>query len=167
MKKQIHTIRDFLIPIIDFFYPPFSRIMDKLTFRYAACGGANMLLGLAVYYVGYTYIFEKENFDFGFFAFKPHIAALFLSFIVSFIVGFFLMKFVVFTESNLKGRVQMFRYFLAFIFNLMLNYILLKVLVERLHLKVMFSQILTTVVVVVTSYLIQRNFSFKIEKEDV
>ncbi len=137
--------------------------MPVQTFRYAACGGANTVLGLFIYYIGYQYLFARENFDFGFFAFKPHIAALFLSCAVSFIVGFLLNKFVVFTGSNLRGRIQLFRYFLSFAFNLVLNYLLLKMLVEWLHWDALLSQFLTTALVVTVSYLSQKHFSFKVK----
>ena len=137
--------------------------MPVETFRYAACGGCNTLLGLLTYYIGYQFIFVRKNFDLGFFAFKPHVAALFLSFVVSFIVGFLLNKYVVFTGSSLRGRIQLFRYFLAFSFNLILNYLLLKLLVEIFHLDALLSQLLTTIVVISISYLSQKYFSFKVK----
>ena len=40
--------------VLDFFYPPFQKIMPIQTFRYAACGGMNTLLGLAVYFTGFN-----------------------------------------------------------------------------------------------------------------
>jgi putative flippase GtrA len=150
-----------LTSLIDFFYPPFRRWMTIETFRYASCGSANTLLGLFIYYLGYHFIFNKEVFNFGLLAFKPHNAALFLSFIVSFLVGFLLNRYVVFTGSNLRGRIQLFRYFLSFLFNLTLNYFLLKILVEYLGWDAFLSQLLTTIVVITFSYLSQKHFSFK------
>jgi len=153
-----------LTGILDFFYPPFRNLMPIQTFRYAACGGGNTLLGLAVYFVGYQYIFAKENFDFGFFAFKPHIAALFLSFCVSFVVGFLLNKYVVFTGSNLRGRIQLFRYFITFSINLVINYLLLKLFVEIFLWPVLLSQLITTTVIITVSYLSQKHFTFRVKK---
>lgn len=139
--------------------------MPVQTFRYAVCGGSNTVLGLLIYFISYQYIFEKQNFDFGFFAFKPHIAALFVSFCINFVVGFILMKFVVFTTSNLKGRIQLFRYLLSFSINLVLNYLLLKLLVEQLHMNALLSQFITTCIVVTLSYISQKHFSFKTRAE--
>ena len=153
-----------LITFIDLFYPPFRKFMPERTFRYAVCGGSNTVLGLMVYFISYQYILKKENLNLGFFAFKPHIAALFISFCISFVVGFLLMKFVVFVDSNLKGRIQLFRYFLAFSFNLVLNYGLLKLFVEVLHMPVLVSQFITTCIVVSISYLSQKHFSFKVNQ---
>ena len=137
--------------------------MPEQTFRYAVCGGANTVLGLLIYFISYQYVLKKENLDLGFFAFKPHIAALFISFCINFVVGFILMKFVVFVDSNLRGRIQLVRYFLSFAFNLVLNYLLLKLFVELLFMNALLSQLITTIVVVTISYLSQKHFSFKVK----
>jgi putative flippase GtrA len=135
--------------------------MNLQTFRYAASGGGNVALGFLVYYISFRYIFHEKNFDIGFFAFKAHVAALIVSFIVTFPVGFFMSKYVVFSDSNMKGRIQLFRYFMICMFNLALNYILLKIFVERMHIYPVLAQIFTIGIVVVFSYIAQRNFSFK------
>ena len=138
--------------------------MPEQTFRYAVCGGGNTVLGLLIYFISYQYILKQENLDLGFFAFKPHIAALFISFCINFVVGFLLMKFVVFVDSNLKGRIQLLRYFLSFAFNLVLNYGLLKLFVEVLHMNALLSQLITTCIVVTISYLSQKHFTFKVKE---
>lgn len=155
--------KDKIIRFIDFFYPPFRKFMPEQTFRYAACGGANTVLGLAIYFVFYQFVFKGEDFDFGFYAFKPHIAALFVSFCINFIVGFLLMKYVVFVDSNLRGRIQLLRYFLSFAFNLVINYGLLKLFVEVLGMNALLSQLITTCIVILISYLSQKHFTFKVK----
>ena len=70
-------------------------------------------------------------------------------------------KYVVFNDSKMKGRIQLFRYFMICMFNLALNYILLKILVERAHIYPVLAQVLTTSIVILFSYLAQRHFSFK------
>ncbi len=135
--------------------------MNIQTFRYAAAGGSNTLLGLLIYYVSYKHIFFENIFDIGFFAFKGHIAALIASFCVTFPVGFFLAKYVVFSDSRMKGRIQLFRYLMVCLFNLALNYILLKILVEQFFIYPVIAQIITIIIVVVFSYIAQRNYSFK------
>lgn len=140
--------------------------MSLQTFRYAASGGGNTLLGLLVYYISYKFIFSEKNFHFGFYAFKGHIAALILSFCVTFPVGFFMSKYVVFSDSNMRGRIQLFRYLMICLFNLALNYILLKILVEKFHVYPVIAQVITICIVVVFSYVAQRNFSFKITADN-
>jgi len=135
--------------------------MPLQTFRYAVSGAGNTFLGLLSYYVTYKFILQGQDFHFGFYALKSHVAALAVSFVVSFLVGFFLMKYVVFDDSRIRGRVQLFRYLLVCVFNLTINFVLLKILVEVWGVYPVFAQIGTTVVVVLVSYLAQRHFSFK------
>ena len=161
MRRHIHSARDFILPIIDFFYPPFRKLMNIQTFRYAASGGGNTLLGLLIYFIGFKYIFAEKTFHFGIYAFKGHIAALMLSFAITFPVGFFMSKYVVFSDSNMKGRVQLFRYLMICLFNLALNYLLLKIFVEQLHIYPVLAQVLTICIVVLFSYVAQRNYSFR------
>ena len=136
--------------------------MPEKTFRYAVCGSSNTLLGFLIYSISYTFIFKGRVVDLGFYAFKPHIASLIVSFLVNFPVGFILMKFVVFVDSNIRGRVQLFRYFFVFVSNLFLNYVLLKVLVEYLYMNAIVAQVISTAIVIFTSYILQRHFTFKV-----
>lgn len=166
MKRHIYSARDFILPVIDFFYPPFRGLMNLQTFRYAASGGGNTLLGFLVYFISYRFILQEQQLNFGFYAFKPHVAALFIAFCITFPIGFFMSKYVVFHDSQMKGRIQLFRYFMIWLFNLALNYILLKILVERSHIYPVLAQVLTTCIVIFVSYLAQRHFSFKANTVD-
>lgn len=157
-------VKKHLTAFIDFFHPLFSRWMDIITYRYAVCGSVNTLSGLFIYYIGYHFIFNRTNLELGFYALKPHIAALFISGTFTFCFGFILNKFVVFVESNIKGRVQLFRYFLSFVFNLGLNYCMLKLLVDLLNFEAFISQLVTTAVIIAVSYITQKYFTFKISK---
>lgn len=156
-------MRKKIISFIDFFYPVFKRVMPEQTFRYAVCGGTNTLLGLLIYYVGFFYIFDKENFDAGIIVFKPHNASLFLAGGISFTVGFILNKFLVFSDSYLRGRIQLFRYFLSFILNMVINYFLLNLFIEYLHIEAFLSQIIATIIVIIISFFTQKKFTFKTE----
>jgi putative flippase GtrA len=155
-----------LTNLLDVFYPPFRKIMPIQTFRYAACGGANTLLGLAVYFVCLRYIFAHENFDAGFMIIKPENASLIVSSFVTFIVGFLLNKYVVFTSSFLRGRVQFIRYLMSFAFNFFLNYLLLNLFVQKLHAEKFLAQVISIAIVISFSYFTQKHFTFKEEKKD-
>lgn len=161
MKEVSAQVARVLLRIIDYFYPPFNRILSLQRFRYAASGGANAVLGFLVYSYCYTFVFKGQPWVLSFYAFKPHSVSLLFSFCVTFPVGFFMSKFVVFSDSDMSGHVQLFRYLMVCLFNLVLNYLLLKLLVERFNLFPVLAQVLTVVVVVAFSYLAQRNFSFK------
>ncbi len=150
-----------LTNLIDIFYPPFKRIMPLQTFRYAACGGGNMILGLVLYYIFFNFVFFKQYVNALIVVLEPHNAALFLSGICTFCIGFLLNKFVVFTASNIQGRVQLFRYFLSFSTNLVLDYFLLKLFILVWHWDAFFAQIIATTILVTWSYITQKHFSFK------
>jgi putative flippase GtrA len=147
--------------ILDFFYPLFSKIFDKTTFRYAACGGTNTVFDILLFFVSYNYILHKQNFVLSSIVMTPHIGAFLLAFLVSFPTGFLLMRFVVFQESALKGRVQFFRYFITVTISLTLNYFFLKLFVEKFHIFPTIAKIITTFIVIGFSYVSQKNFSFK------
>lgn len=166
MRKHIHNARDLVLPLIDFFYPPFKKLMGLQTYRYAASGGMNTAVGFVVFYISFKFLFREHPVDIGFMAFEAHSAALVVSFCISFPLGFFLMKYVVFSDSNMKGKVQLIRYFLLYVFNLGFNYLLLRVFVETLKIYPVFAQILTTAIIILFSYIAQRNFTFRIRNQE-
>lgn len=157
-------MRDTIFALIDFFYPPFRKIMPLQTFRYAACGGGNMVLGFLIFTGVFHFIVKQKEIDFGFIAFKSYSFALFCSSSVVFIVGFLLNKYVVFTASNLRGRIQLFRYFLASISSLCINYVVLNGLVIYVYLHPVFAQIIATAIVVSISFFMQQYFTFKVKE---
>lgn len=150
--------------IIDFFHRPFSRWIDQQTFRYLACGGSNTVLDILIYFISYHFILGKQPLDLGVVTISPHIAAFMMSFSISFPLGFALSKYVVFTESNLRGRVQLFRYALLVGMCILLNYVFLKLFVEYFRFFPTPSKALTTAIVAVFSYISQRNFTFKVKE---
>ena len=157
MVKIIHNI-------LDFFYPLFKRFFDKTTYYYAACGGVNTLFDLFLFFISYNFILKKQILELPFIAVSPHIAAFIIAFFFSFPTGFLLMRYIVFRSSYLRGRVQLFRYFLSVCISLLLNYIFLKIFVEQLHFYPTVSKLIITFIVVGFSYLAQKYFSFKTDK---
>ena len=141
--------------------------MNLQTFRYAACGALNTFVGFLSWYIIFKFILREQNLDLGFYMFKPYSGALFISFFVSFPFGFFLMKYVVFSDSKLRGKVQIVRYFLLYLINLFLNYLLLKLFVEILFIYPTFAQVFTTCIIIVFSYFFQRYFTFRIKAEEI
>jgi putative flippase GtrA len=139
--------------------------MPLHTFTYAACGAANSAIGFSVYVICYYWVFRGKIFDFGFYAFEPHVASLIVSSFVSFSLGFILNRYVVFTGSYLRGRIQLVRYLLSFIVNLAINYLLLKLFIQFWGWNAVISQVISISLVVVMSYFTQRHFSFRIKKD--
>lgn len=150
---------------IDVFYPPFKKILPIQTFRYAVCGGSNMLLDLILFYVSFNFILNKHILDLGFIALKPYNAALIFSFCITFPIGFLLSKFIVFEGSNLKSRIQLFRYLLIVAINLFLNYAILNFLVQYLHVFPTIAKMIAIAIIVTFSYLSQKHYTFKAKKK--
>lgn len=164
-RNERFAIKQKITSFIDFFYPLFRRLMPLKTFRYAVCGGFSTSLDIFIYFIGYNFILQKKILYLpGLVAISPHIAALILSFCISFPIGFWLNKSIVFHESPLRGRVQFIRYFLVVIGCILLNYIFIKLFVEHFYWYPTPSKMATTVIVVVFSYIMQRNFTFKHKK---
>jgi putative flippase GtrA len=155
------ALRELIINTIDFFHPPFRYFMDRKTFRYMACGGGNTLLDIFIYFISYNFVLKKEVIELPFVAISPHIGAFIIAFSVTFPIGFLLMRYVVFPDSTVRGRIQLVRYFLMVAVCILLNYVFLKLFVEQFHFYPTIAKILTTFIVVAFSYLSQRHFTFK------
>lgn len=153
-----------LTAIIDFFYfPIFKKIMPLKTFRYAACGGGNLVLDLMLYFIVFTFVINKENLDLGFIVLSPHIASLFIVFPITFLTGFALNKYITFEESNLKGKIQIVRYFLVSMGAIVITYLLMKLFVDAMGVPAFPARIITTIISVVYSYVLQNKFTFTVK----
>lgn len=157
--------KEFIISAIDFFYPPFKKLVPLRTFRYAACGGFNTLLDIFLYFISYNFVLQKEVLHTPIVSISPHIAAFMMAFLISFPTGFLLNRNIVFPGSTLRGRVQLFRYLLLVLVCILLNYIFIKLFVEQWGIYPTPAKILTTIIVVSFSYLTQKNFTFRIIPE--
>jgi putative flippase GtrA len=164
-------IRNTILSIIDFFYPPFKKILDLQTFRYLACGGSNQLLNIFIFWFSFYILFDKSGFDLSIahIAFNKsiHMGADTASYIMaSFItipIGFLLSKYIVFQQSNIKGRIQLFRYVVLTITCFFLNYVLLKLFHGILNIPPTTSQTLIIIILAIFSYIVQRFFTFKVK----
>lgn len=161
MHKLHESIQRIVLSVIDLFYPMFRRIMPLQTFRYAACGGFNTLLDISLFFVSYNFILRKTPVHIGFLTIGPHIAAFLIGFMVTFPIGFYLSRYVVFQETSVPKRSQLRKYFTVVLGCLILNYIFLKLFVDVFHWYPTPSKLLTTVFVVAFSYLSQKNYTFK------
>jgi len=148
--------------LIDLFYPLFKGFMPLKTYRYAACGGGNMALDLVLYFICYNFIIAKQNIDLGVVVLSPHIASLFAVFPITFLTGFWLSKYVTFTESDLETKTQFSRYFLVSMGAIVIGYGLMKLFVDGMGIYPTPSKLLTIIIAVIYSYLLQNNFTFKV-----
>ncbi len=161
MQRTGNFLKEHIDAAIDWVYFPFRKFIPAETFRYGVTGGLNTGFDIFLYFIFYNFVLRKQVLDLGFVAISPHIAAFLLVFPITFITGFLLAKYITFTGSVLRGRVQLTRYALTVAGAILLNYLLLKLFVEYLHIWPTIAKTLTTLVVVAYSYLAQRFFTFR------
>ncbi|MES2427249.1 MAG: GtrA family protein [Bacteroidota bacterium] len=167
MHKIHLLVKRSILFMVDLFYPLFKKILPLQTFRYAACGAINTVLDIGLFAINYNLVFKKHDVAFGPITLSPHIASLFLSFCVTLPVGYYLNRYVVFQESGLSRRTQLFRYFLVTMICITLNYVLLKLFVDLFGWYPTPSKMLTTLFVVVFSYVSQTYFFFKTKEHPI
>ncbi len=168
MNKLAHVIT----AVIDFFQRPFDRWVSKELFRYAACGGGNLVFDWLLYFLIYNFVIGHEiihwSFVIGHWSFEqaitPHIATLCIVFPITLLTGFWLQKYVTFTQSNLHEARQLVRYILVVLINLAVNYYGLKLCVETLGWYPTPSKMVITIVTVIISYFCQKYFTFRVQK---
>ncbi len=160
-------MKDNISEIIDFFYPPFRRWIPEQTFRYLACGGFTTTLDISLFFISYHFILHERLVHLPLVTITPYIAAFIMAFCISFPTGFALSKFVVFTGSILRGKVQLFRYALLVGFCILFNYVFLKFFVEWCHFYPTVAKIFTTVLVACFSFLTQKHFTFQVKTSTV
>jgi putative flippase GtrA len=165
MESNLRKIQTNIISTIDWFHKPFSKYVTHETFRYGVTGGCNSVLDIFLYFVFYNFIFDKKVLDLGIVSISPYIAAFLFVFPITFTTGFILAKYITFTQSILRGKVQLFRYGLSVAGSILLNYLLLKLFVEVAGLWATLSKILTTGVVILYSFIIQKHFTFRTGKK--
>lgn len=158
--------RNTILQIIDFFHPVFSRWIDQQTFRYLACGGSNQVLNIFIYWFSFNILLDKKDIpipDSG--PIAGPIASYIIASAVTIPLGFLLSKYVVFQESNLKGRIQLFRYMTLVGICFVLNYWMLKLFINVMNIYPTPSQTITIILLAIFSYIAQRFFTFKVKPE--
>lgn len=156
-------MKDSLLKIIDSGYFIFKKIIPLKTYRYAICGGSNLMLDTVLYFICFHFVVCKQNVDLLMVVLSPHIASLFIVFPITFCIGFLLNRFIVFSESKLSMGTQLIRYLTVGITALLISYFSMKLLVDYLHFYPTPSRFLTTVITVLFSYIMQNKFSFKVQ----
>ena len=163
----MNKLANFITKIIDFFYKPFDKWVSEQFFRYAACGSANMVFDWVLYFILYNFVIGHELVYLNLEAFNeqicitPHIATLCIVFPITLFTGFWLNKYVTFTQSSLHGFRQLIRYISIVALNLAINYFGLKLCVEVWGWYPTPSKMFITIITVFISFFGQKYFSFR------
>ena len=126
-----------------------------------------MVLDWLLYFLIYNFVighdlvyFQLSTFNFQL-CLTPHIATLCIVFPITLLTGFWLNKYVTFTQSTLHGARQLVRYVLIVAVNLLINYVGLKLCVEVLGWYPTPSKIVITLITVLVSFFGQKYYSFR------
>ena len=168
LAMKSNGMRKIIRSILDLFYPLVKRFIPKETYYYAACGGGNLVSSWVLFYIFYQFVFKKEIIKFNIdwlyinqFSFSAYTLSSFSTFCISFTIGFLLNRYVVFTQSQLKAKIQLFRYGLSAIVTYVIGWILLKFFIESLALFPSIANVMASCIVVIWSYFMQRKFTFR------
>jgi len=97
----------------------------------------------------------------------PEVAAWLIAFTFSFPPGFILSRYIVFPESNLHGRIQLFRYALTTVTFVLMTYVLVRVFAMIMPAHPTIAYTIVCIITSVCSYISQRLFTFKTIAEEV
>jgi len=146
---------------INFLHKPFKKVIPIQVFRYIFSGGLNTFLDSFIYFILYNYVIRKRDVDLSFFKISPHIASFLIVFPITFFTGFFLSKYITFTESKLQGRVQLLRFGITIVSSLVLQYLLMKLFVDLLSFYPTPSKVTASGIAAIYTYITHKHFSFK------
>lgn len=161
MRTICENFGDLIKSFIDYFYPPFRKHMTIQFFRYGVIGAANLVFDWVLYFIIYNFILQHRMLNLGIVTLSSHIASLGIKLPIVLLSGFLLQKYVTFSYSELAGRIQLFRYLVVFLVNLLINYIGLKILVDYFGFYPTPSNMLISTLTIGISYFSQKHYTFK------
>ncbi len=152
-----------LIALLDLFYiRAIERYVGRETVRYFICGVLNyIVLDAVIYYTIYHFVVDLSYVYIGTFVISPHVAALIITFPVTFLTGFWLNRYVAFQATAPRVGSQIARYALSVGGSIILSYISLKWLVEGVGVWATPAKVLSSVITSLYSYLMARFYTFR------
>jgi putative flippase GtrA len=163
---MLKGIKYLLDKVLQLFYPIFKKWMPFQTYAYLAVGAANTLLniGLFILVFGLLTAFKQvEILHINLTFFAVEIATL-ISFLVSVITGFWLSKNFAFTKASNEKKEQQKqfgKYFLVSLQGQFSDYLITKGLIIFLFIHANIAYLISTVIMLVLNFFLQKYFTFK------
>ncbi|MBR2400972.1 MAG: GtrA family protein [Tidjanibacter sp.] len=153
---------DRITHIIDLFYvAPLRRLLPLQTFRYAVCGGVNLVFSWLLYALFYEVLLGFDYLNVGVAYVSRHTAALAVTFPLTLLSGYLLQSRISFKGSPLGDRKSSFRYAVTTFGSLAINYVCLKIFVEWMGVYATAAQVITSFITIIYSYLLQKYWTFR------
>lgn len=160
MRRISKHILRLITWIIESIYPIFSRILAPKIYNFCAIGGICFGTNLLVFYISLNFIFVHPLIFGEKIIVAPHVIAWLLAQAISIPIGFYLNYNIVFPTSTLSIKNQLFRFITSNLINLSFSYVLIRIMIEIFSIQSQISAIITLILSVVCSYLLQANFVF-------
>lgn len=139
------------------------KIIDNKVVRYFFSAGFATVVDVTVYFITFNFILRKTDIPFiDPLVITAPIGSLIISYSCGLMTNFLITKYMVFTESDLRGRHQLLRYLQVAAVILLLNYFFMKFLIHILHLYPTISRIISALTIGMLSFLFHKSYSFKV-----
>ena|SRR5688572_25258126 len=138
-------------------------ILDNKIVRYFFSAGIATAVDVAVYFLAFNFIYEKQDIHmFNFLVLSAPTGSLILSYTCGLVTNFLITKYLVFTESDLRGIHQLVRYVLVALLVLMLNYFFMSFLIKVLEWFPTIARIVSAITIGFLSFVIHKFYSFRV-----
>lgn len=158
---ELPFLSKLILRLLDFFYPFFKKYLPRDLFNYLFCGSANTFLDSFLYFIIYNFVLLKQNIEFGYFTISAHIMAYIIVFPITFITGFWLSKYVTFSESNIQGKTQLKRFGVTISLTLLVQYGLLKFFVDICGFYPTPSKLVSSLFAAIITFIQHRFYTFQ------
>lgn len=139
------------------------RILDNKIIRYFFSAGIATGVDVFIYFIAFNFIYEKQDIHlFNLLVLSAPTGSLMLSYTCGLVTNFLITKYLVFTESDLRGIHQLVRYVLVALLILMLNYFFMSFLIKILNWYPTLSRVVSAITVGLLSFVIHKFYSFRV-----
>jgi putative flippase GtrA len=138
-------------------------ILDNKIIRYFFSAGIATAVDVAVYFLAFNFIYEKQDIHlFDFLVLSAPTGSLILSYTCGLLTNFLITKYLVFTESDLRGIHQLARYVMVALLVLLLNYIFMSFLIKVLEWFPTIARVVSAIAIGMLSFVIHKFYSFRV-----
>ncbi|MBK9049050.1 MAG: GtrA family protein [Bacteroidetes bacterium] len=143
-----------------------QKILDNKIVRYFFSAGLATGVDVAVYFITFNFIYQKQDVHFfRIVTLSAPTASLMFSYTCGLITNFLITKYLVFTESDLRGVHQLARYVVVALFVLAMNYFMMSFLIKVLDWYPTIARVFSALSIGVLSFVIHKFYSFKVTKK--
>jgi putative flippase GtrA len=142
-------------------------LLGNKVIRYFFSAGTATVVDVGIYFTTYNYILKKTDIPFmGPIVLTAPMLSLVISYSCGLFTNFTITRALVFSDSDLRGRHQLFRFVQVALLVLFLNYLFMKFLVQGLEWFPTISRIISALTIGVLSYVFHKHYSFGKKKTD-